>query len=92
MSLSINICETFGEQMDFESCLLQVFACVAYAVFRCDAADIDISGVKKFKNFSERLLCVVLCFEARVLLGSFVATFVKGKLFAGIWRKTFMNM
>ena len=78
--------------MYLESGLLQVFASVAYAVFRCDAADIDISGVKKFKNFSERLLCVVLCFEARVLLGSFVATFVKGKLFAGIWRKTFMNM
>ena len=78
--------------MYLESGLLQVFASVAYAVFRCDAADIDISGVKKFQNLSERLLCVVLCFEARVLLGCFFATFVKGKLFAGIWRKTFMDL
>ena len=78
--------------MDFETGLLQVFASVAYAVFCCDSADIDISGVKKFKNFSERLLCVVLCLETRVLLGCFVVTFVKGEFLAGIWRKTFMDL
>ena len=78
--------------MDFETGLLQVFASVAYAVFCCNSADIDIRGVKKFQNLSERLLCVVLCFEARVLLGSFVATFVKGEFLAGIWRKTFMDL
>ena len=78
--------------MDFESCLLQVFACVADAVFCCDAADIDISGVKEFQNFSEGLLCVILSLESRVLLGSFVATFVKGKLLADILCETLMDM
>ena len=85
MALKVYICEAFTEEVYLKSGFLEVFASVADAVFCGYSADIYVGGVKKFKDFSEGLLGIVKCLKARVLLRSFVAAFIKGEFFAGIW-------
>ena len=92
MTFKVYIGEAVCEEMYSESGILEIFASVADAVFCGYSADIYVGGIKKFKNLSKGLLCIIKRFKTRVLLGSFIAAFVKSKLFADVWCEAFMNL
>lgn len=91
MSLRVNICDAFFQQMYLESSLEDVFAGVADTVFCGDSAYIYIRSVEELEHFGQWLSCIVHCFKSGVLFGGFVASFVKGQFFTGIWCKVLMD-
>ena len=88
----VNISEAILEEADLESGLLEVFACVAYAIFCRDSADVDVCGVKQFEDLSQSLLCCVDSFESRILLDCLVASLVEREFFRCIWAKVVVDL
>ena len=88
----VYICKTILQKMNLEAGLEEVFACVAHAVFRSNAADVYVCSVKKLEDLSERLSCRVDALESGVLLYSLVASFVECELFACVWKQVGMDL
>ena len=91
MACGINISEAILEKADLESGLEKVFACVLYAVFGCDSADIYIGCVKQFKDLSQRLLSRVHAVKSGVLLYGLVASLVECQFLACIWKELLVD-
>ncbi len=64
VSRVIHIGDAVLEQMNLETGLEQVLACVADAIFGGDTADMHISSVQELQDFSKSLSCVVDAFES----------------------------
>ena len=92
MSFKIDVCHTIRQQGYIESCLKQVFACIAYAVFSGDSAYLYFGRVKQFENFSKSLPGPIHTVKSGVLLDTSVAAFVKCQLFLCVWSKSFMDL
>ena len=83
----IHISNAVLEKVDLESGLHEIFACVADAVLRRDAAYVYVRCVKKPKDFAKGLTSIVHSVKARILFKSLVASLVKCQLFVYIWNQ-----
>ena len=92
MPLMSDISKALRKYMYLESCLVQVCACILYAVLCRYAAHIYVSRVKQLQDFSQRLLCIIHALESGVLFHSFVASLIEGQLFLDIRRQSLMYL
>ena len=92
VAVMLHICKAVLEKSDLETCLMQVFACVSYTIFCCNAAYIYVCCIQKFQDFAQGLSCTVHSFESRVLFDSLVASLVEDQFLLSVRHQVCMDL